>query len=266
MTQAGATFASIVTGLDAVGLAAVNADAALQTRVDRKYVLSAEQLDRLLTAFASDCRVLEIDGRRSFGYATVYHDTSDRALYRDTAHRRPFRFKVRERTYVDSHTTMLEVKTKNGRGKTVKHRVDVNDLGLDAQARRPIERLTAEMRAFVNSVVQTELTESLEPALHVAFDRTTLLVSNGGARCTIDRSLASTGVSDRGAVGGVVKPDVVVVETKSSGHRSEVDRWLWSEGVRPSRLSKYCTAMSVLDSSLPSNHWHRTLARHFVDD
>lgn len=259
MTKPVVSFDAAVAGLRPIGLEQINADAALQTRVDRKYVLSGGQLMELMGAFAHDCSVLDIDGLRNFRYHSLYHDTPERTLYRDTASRRPFRFKVRERTYVDSSTTMLEVKTKNGRGKTVKFRVDLLDLGVDPTARCSGDLLTAEMRKFVDGVVDTELTASLAPSLQVEFGRTTLLTSNGGSRCTIDRGLTSTDLQ-----GGVVQPEFVVVETKSLGHRSEIDRWLWSQGLRPVRLSKYCTAMSMLDSSLPSNHWHRTLHRHFA--
>lgn len=258
MTLDGPVFDDVVAGLDPVGLDEINADAALQTRVDRKYVVSAGQLADLVATFASGCSVLDIDGRRSFRYASVYHDTAERRLYLDTANRRPFRFKVRERSYVDAGNTMLEVKTKNGRGKTVKYRIDLEDLGVDVPARRTGDLLTDEMCGFVDEVVDTDITAALAPVLRVQFERTTLLTSNGDSRCTIDCGLTSSDFD-----GGVVRPDFVVVETKSLGHRSEVDRWLWSQGLRPARLSKYCTAMSMLDRSLPANHWHRTLRRHF---
>jgi hypothetical protein len=42
-----------------------------------------------------------------------------------------------------------------------------------------------------------------------------------------------------------------------------LDRWLWQSGVRPVRISKYCTALAAMRPELPANKWHRTLARHF---
>ena len=58
-------------------------------------------------------------------------------------------------------------------------------------------------------------------------------------------------------------PDLVVVETKSAGSASAMDRLLWSHGVRPTRISKYATGLAALDPDLPHNRWSRTLRRHF---
>jgi hypothetical protein len=37
------------------------------------------------------------------------------------------------------------------------------------------------------------------------------------------------------------------------------DRFLWSHGHRPVRLSKFATGMALLDPALSHNRWHRTL-------
>lgn len=240
-----------------VGLDEVNSDAELLTRTDRKYIVSNEEADALIEHVVDRCSVLDLDARRRFAYSTTYHDTPDRQLHRDTAHRRPARFKVRVREYVDSRLTMLEVKEKNGRGRTVKHRVDVSSLrdGVDLS---PHGELTAAMRTYVDGVLDTDLTDRLEPALRVDFCRTTLLSHTGDSRCTIDVGLSA--VDPKGAE---VRPDLIVIETKSENHASAIDRWLWANGIRPTRLSKYCTSMAALDPSLPANHWHRQLDRYF---
>ena len=239
-----------------VGLDELNSGAELLTRTDRKYVVSAGQLDGLIAEFEPSCAVLQLDGRRSFSYSTTYHDTPGRHLHRDTAHRRPRRFKVRVREYADSGLVMLEVKAKNGRGRTVKHRVDTAQF--TDRPSSPHESMTNQMRTYVDSVLETDLTCQLEPSLRVDFSRTTLLTHSGAARCTID-----LGLHCEDPAGNAVNPDVVVVETKSEQRASVVDRWLWANGVRPTRFSKYCTAMAALDASLPANHWHRQLATHF---
>lgn len=252
----GESFHAAIERLRPVTLAELNADAELLTRTDRKYVVSARQLAALVEAFSNDCSVLDVESRRSFSYSTTYHDTDDRRLYLDTAHRRPTRFKVRVREYVDSGLAMLEVKTKNGRGRTVKHRLDLAGQ-VDAQ-HDPHGDLTPEMRRFVDSVVATTLTDALRPALRIDFRRTTLLDRVGDARCTIDLGLRSEDPHGRS-----LEPDVIVIETKSGRRTSSMDRWLWSQGVRPTRLSKYCTSMAALDAQLPANHWHRQLKAHF---
>ncbi|MGO3485578.1 MAG: VTC domain-containing protein, partial [Cellulosimicrobium funkei] len=99
--------------------------AALLTRVDRKYVLPVDDAVAVLDALArtTAARVLEIDGTRSAAYESVYFDTPDLASFRLTATRRRRRFKVRTRTYLDSGTSFLEVKTRAARGTTFKQRV-----------------------------------------------------------------------------------------------------------------------------------------------
>lgn len=249
-------FLDVINRLQEVGLDEINLGAELQTRTDRKYIVSAMQLDELIIDFGPDCSVLQLDGRRSFSYSTTYHDTPDRRLHRDTAHRRPTRFKVRVREYADSGLVMLEVKVKNTRGRTVKHRVDASNFA--GRRSSPHVELTTEMRSFVDSVLDTDLTGLLEPALRVDFHRTTLLAHSGDARCTIDLGLHGEVPSGR-----AVDPDLVVIETKSAHRASEIDRWLWANGIRPTRFSKYCTPMAALDASLPANHWHRQLRTHF---
>ena len=246
-----------VVRMQTVGLDTVNSGAELLTRTDRKYIVTDAQLASLVAEFEDSCSVLQVAGLRTFSYSTTYHDTPDRRLHRDTAHRRPTRFKVRVREYVDSGLVMLEVKTKNGRGRTVKHRVDVSELA-DTPTSAHVE-LTAGMRAYVHSVLDTDLTDRLEPALRIEFARTTLLSFSGDSRCTIDIGLHAEDPDGR-----VVEPAVIVIETKSEHRASAIDRWLWRNGIRPTRLSKYCTSMAALDASLPGNHWHRQLRDHFV--
>jgi len=243
-------FAATVAAMGPVQLDEVNAAAELQTRVDRKYVVALDLLDTL--DFDEHVMALEIDTRRRFRYATTYYDTPERDLYLDTAYRRPRRFKVRIRSYVDSGLTLLEVKRKDGRGKTVKSRRPIAS-GTEGSGLNP------SLRAFVNGEVETRLTDHLGVAVTTRFDRTTVVDTEFGARYTIDHNVR--GDAPDGRV--VSLTDAAVVETKSGGGPTPLDRVLWSHGVRPARISKYCTAMAILDPSLPANHWNRTLHRHF---
>ena len=80
----------------------VVSEAALLNRVDRKYLLPLEEAQRVLEQATQGARVLEISGRRSFAYDSVYFDTADHLSYRLTAQRRRRRFKIRTRTYVNT--------------------------------------------------------------------------------------------------------------------------------------------------------------------
>ena len=55
-------------------------------------------------------------------------------------------------------------------------------------------------------------------------------------------------------------PDFAIVETKSTGRASRIDRTLWRLGYRPQRISKYATGLAALHRELPRNRWTRVLA------
>ena len=102
-----------------ISLAETTDQAALQTRIDKKYLLPIGLLGHVLDDLGAGLRALEIDGLRVFGYESVYFDTPRLQFYRDHVQGRRLRHKVRTRRYVDSDLTMLEVKEKGGRGETV---------------------------------------------------------------------------------------------------------------------------------------------------
>ncbi|GAA2691473.1 MULTISPECIES: polyphosphate polymerase domain-containing protein [Actinosynnema] len=237
-----------------VGLAELVDRAALQTRVDRKYLVPSAALPRLLERFAADARVLDVDGARSFRYQSVYFDTPGLLSYHRAAHRRRRRFKIRTRTYLDSAQCWLEVKVSGARGSTTKHRLPY--LPGDRRAVRP-------GRAFVDEALARESFElrdggALDPVLVTDYDRTTLLLPGGASRVTID-----TGLRWRTAERELRLPGLAVVETKTASAATAVDRALWQDGTRPARISKYATGLAALRVDLPAAPWRRTLRRHF---
>jgi len=236
--------------LASISLADLNDEASLLTRKDRKYLVSLE-VARLLTA-KDDLLVLEIDGRRSFRYESVYFDTPDRVSYLAAAHKRRRRFKVRTRSYLDSGVCSLEVKTRERRGLTEKHRLPYaieQRSSLDGRALEFIEGF--ERIAPVS--------RRLEPTLTTRYERSTLLERNSMSRITID-----THVEFEAADGSDLSlPDMAVVETKTSGPPCAIDHFLWSLHRRPTKISKYCTGLAALTPGLPANKWNRVLRAHF---
>ncbi len=241
-----------VARLAPISLDELNALAALQERVDRKYVLTQDRLAPMIEALTGRLAVLEIDHRRSFGYESVYFDTATFESYLGAAHRRRRRFKVRTRSYIDAQTTMLEVKTKATRGRTTKRR-QPHDFDLR-------QHLGNDGRAFVDLATgHPGLGDLLLPTLTSHYRRTTLVDLDDVARLTIDSDLYCTDW----AFDVVKLAGRVVVETKSAGAPSAADRWLWSHGIRPVKISKFATCLAALHPELPSNKWSRTLSRHF---
>ncbi len=240
--------------LPAVGLDELNAAAALLTRVDRKYVVPAADLDALLTGIPG-LRALEVEGRRWSRYESTYLDTVALDSWTGAAHARRRRWKVRTRTYADTGECWLEVKTRGRRGATVKERLPHDGTDVAGAASDWVsERLAA---AHVFHVEP----RGLVPTLHTAYARSTLLLPAGAGRATVDRDLRW--VSGHGTA---EVADVLVVETKSASMApGPLDRRLRELGHRPVRISKYGTGLALLTPGLPGNRWHRVTSRHLAD-
>ncbi|GLY07020.1 MULTISPECIES: polyphosphate polymerase domain-containing protein [Actinoplanes] len=234
--------------LDPISLAELTEKAALQTRVDRKYVLPRDAALQIMGTVDPRTRVLEIGGERAFRYRSVYFDTPDLISFRLTAHRRRRRFKVRTRTYVDSAACWFEVKTEGYRGGTVKDRLPYE---LDHQ-----DSVEAGL-PFVEEILGSAY--PLVPTLVTHYRRTTLYQPAGNSRATVDVDLSWTCADGI----GLFLPDIAIVETKTSSAASPIDRLLWARGHRPVSISKYATGLAALRPELPATRWSRTLRRHF---
>ena len=237
--------------LEPIGLDELISTADLQTRQDRKYLVPEARLNDIV-GDVTPARVLTIDEKRSFAYESVYFDTAERASYLGAARRRPQRFKVRTRSYLDSELCVLEVKTRDARQRTVKHRqpYDFDDR----------YHLSAGGRAFVAEIAQAAASvDELDPALITTYQRTTMVFPASSCRVTIDTDVTWAGVNgQRARLAGWA-----LVETKTIGAPSGFDRALWRHGHRPVVISKYGTGLAALSTGLPANKWTRVLRQHF---
>lgn len=238
--------------LDTVTLQALNDEAQLLTRVDRKYIVDVDDLPDLFASRPDSWAVLEIDGRRRFGYESVYFDTPALDSYHLTAHRRRRRFKVRSRLYRDSGLCFLEVKVKGSRGRTVKHRIEY-----DSDDRW---RIADDVLGRVDELTGRDgVARELRPFLVTEYERITLLDRATGSRATVDTDLRCTDIH-----GDTVRlDDHAIVESKSAGGTSSLDKWLWRHRTRPQKVSKFCVGAAALHPELPSNKWHRVLVDFF---
>ena len=276
--------------LASTGLTELNSAAGLLTRVDRKYLVPLERAQELVGGLTSEARVLDIDGRRRFSYASTYFDTPGLEAFMLAARKRRRRFKVRTRTYLDTGLCFLEVKTRGARGTTVKRRMSYHP--------DDASRLTGPGRAFVavclastgvtGPAAAREIAAALRPVLATTYERTTLHLPDAEARATIDTALTwrrlTPGARARTTAAGAGAPqalrpahltaaindavavaDIAVVETKNPATPSPADRALWDAGHRPTRISKYATGMALLHPELPANRWYRTLTHELAD-
>ena len=154
------------------------ATAAMQTRIDRKYLLPRAALAEVVAAVATEAAILDIDGQRAFGYRSVYLDTPDLDSYFAAGRGRRRRFKVRTRSYLDTGTTWLEIKTRGPRGTTVKERIahpDAEAAGLTAVGQDFLAQCLG------SALIPTDVVADLVPVLATAYRRTTLRLGSAGA-------------------------------------------------------------------------------------
>ncbi len=243
----GGPLAKAVSRLGPVSLEELDA-VALLTRLDSKYVLSQAQSADLVSRLTHDYRVLEIDGRRCHGYSTLYFDTDGLALYRAHHDGRAGRFKVRSRQYLESGLSYFELKAKDRRGRTVKHRMATDGL---------VRCLGAHEREFVDAHAPSAV-RALEPVLQSTFVRITLANHVAGERVTMDIALAFSA-----AEGVSVLPGVVIVEVKMGGSRvhSPVIQALRAMNIRPAAFSKYCIGVALLRADHRHNRFRPQLRR-----
>jgi hypothetical protein len=98
---------------------------ALQQRVDRKYLLAENEMERLLHHLHPHCWLLRA-GRDGWArYDNLYFDSQERELYHAHRRGRRPRYKVRIRHHIDRQLSFVEIKRKDNSGRTVKLRLPV---------------------------------------------------------------------------------------------------------------------------------------------
>lgn len=237
-------------------LAEVDAAAALQHRVDRKYLAPLDRAQRLVAHLAHSHHVLDLGGRRTTRYLSTYFDTSELGAWRAHAQQRRRRWKVRTRLYAEDGLCRVEVKMKDGRGATVKHalKVPAAEYG----------RLTEHAAEFVDTVLEAAgvpaTAEELSPAAEVRYVRAALADLDQGSRVTLDGALSC---HYDGRTAALVAGHVLI-ETKGGAQPAPADRLLLDMGVRPVSLSKYVVGRALLTPGLPDNDVRRTARTHFT--
>lgn len=217
----------------------------LQDRVDTKYVLANEHLNKVLEGMLAHYRLLEIDGVRGTAYRSLYFDTPDLQHYQDHHNKRTFRSKVRFREYIGSGLVYLEVKRKTGRGRTDKARMKVEAIP---------EQLTEEHVRFITEALGKE--QTLGPVLWNHFTRYTFVNNRAPERLTMDIDLRYTDPTGQRDLGGIV---VAELKQERADRTSPFVELMRSMNIRPSGMSKYCVGMLTLDRPVKHNAFKQVL-------
>ncbi|MCP4574025.1 MAG: polyphosphate polymerase domain-containing protein [bacterium] len=221
-------------------------ECALMRRVDTKFLYPAAELDSFIRTLGGSYGVLPAGGSNIASYRTLYFDSPDKTFYHQHRRGRRDRFKVRVRHYLDRELTYLEVKRKTNHNVTVKKRLRLGFLevglgGSEAEFLR--DHLPGD--PFV-----------IRPAIWTNFSRITLVSANDRERLTVDLGLEFEAGRRRHRVEGLA---IVEVKQPRFRPRSPAMLVLRERGIRPSGMSKYCTAQAILSPGLRRNRFHRVL-------
>jgi len=115
------TIDELISSFESISLEKMD-EVKLLNRMDAKFAFRAEKLPGILAQLSSSYFILEIDQLRLQRYETLYFDTPGHTLYLNHHNKRLHRFKVRSRKYVDSGLCYFEIKFKNNKRRTIKHR------------------------------------------------------------------------------------------------------------------------------------------------
>lgn len=212
---------------------------ALLKRKDTKFIINISYLPEILEALKNSYKVLEIDGKRIMNYSSLYLDTPDFKFYNDHHNGRINRTKIRQRKYVDSNLTFIEIKKKNGKGETDKFRKQIADFETE---------LSQKSKDFIFKITSKNL--DLQLSLWNDFKRITLVNLESKERVTIDLNLSFSIDSKQ-----KVYSKLVVIELKQAkfDRTSEVVKLLKSIQCNPYSISKYCVGATNLYQDLKNN-------------
>lgn len=231
--------------LDTVSLTELVEHAALMHRTDRKYFAPLTTVRALVDVLSDSHRVLEIDGRWSTHYRTLYYDTENLDACRHHVQKRRRRWKVRSRLYVEDGLCRIEVKTKDNRGQTHKVMGPSDPSRYGHLSGAELDFVAIHLGATHPEVDAGRMVQSAE----VSYRRATLADLDSGTRVTIDWNLHC-----RLEAGDVwIDPAYALIETKGPVLPSVGDRALSSLGTRPRSFSKYAAAVSMMTPTIADN-------------
>ncbi len=219
----------------------------LMKRTDTKFVIPMQKLAQVLESIGKYYKVLQIDDNRIMQYSSMYYDTANKDFYTEHHNGKINRVKVRIRKYVDSNISFLEIKEKDGKGRTNKSRIAID--GFE-------EKLSEESNSFIKKVTGNEL--DLHPTLTNNFDRITLANTQSNERVTIDLNLT---FSQWDKVKKV--ENLVIIEVKQEGvdRTSEIIKALKSLHYNSYSMSKYCIGMLGLYKGIKYNRFKQKLIK-----
>ena len=236
----------LIAAFDSISLDEMN-NVSLMKRTDTKFIIHENDLMAVLKNIRETYKILEIDGHRIMTYNSLYFDTPTKKFYKDHHNGKVNRTKVRMRKYVESGICFLEVKQKDGKGKTNKTRTSIDDFET---------KLSSNSKDFIQKV--TNRSFDLEPIIWNEFNRITLVNKTAKERLTIDLNLSFKINNSFKTYNNLV---IIEVKQERFTRTSPVVKELKSKQINPYSLSKYCIGMIGIYSDLKYNRFKKKVIK-----
>ncbi|MEI6822479.1 MAG: polyphosphate polymerase domain-containing protein [Bacteroidota bacterium] len=238
------TLQEILAGYHPISLEQVQI-ADLMSRVEVKYTFNKSQLTQILEELIDDYRVLTVNKNTVNPYETIYFDTPTYSLYYQHHNSIFNRFKIRQRRYVSSGDSFLEIKFRNNKNRVIKERITTDSLK---------DYIGEDGLNLINTKTSIDSSQ-LKPTLWVYFDRITLVNSNFSERITIDTNL-SFRYDDK----VVSYPNIAIAEVKQEIHfRSTFIQLMKKSIIRDVSNSKYCIGLASVNENIKKNNFKHKL-------
>lgn len=218
----------IVNSYPPISLDAIS-EKALMKRVCTKFVINDNFLALILEEILPYYSILEINKTKIHAYSSLYFDTMTKQFYYDHHNRKANRIKVRIRKYEENDLYFLEIKKKNVKGVTDKHRKSISHFE---------ENLSTESLNYIKEKTSNDY--KLSPSIWNKFNRITLVNKTSKERLTIDFCLSDRVDNHINTYG-----DLVIIEVKQAffNQNSPIIKTLKKYGHHSYSISKYCIGM-----------------------
>ena len=214
-------------------------------RTDTKFAFNEAFLPELLDLIKPYYNCLQIESKQIANYQTLYYDTSDLMLYYKHHNGSLNRYKVRQRNYLDSKLCFLEVKFKNNKGRTIKERIEQNDLSTN---------FNFEDFEFLNKKLPFN-PNILFPTVLVNYKRITLVNKFKDERLTIDVNIEFKKDNELIKLHNLVVAEVKQDKKVVSPFLKQIKKLHFIEG----SISKYCLAIIFSYKNVKKNNFKEKL-------
>lgn len=216
------------------------------SRIDTKYIFRYDLLSEFLNKVKDNLLILEIEKKRQFNYENLYYDDDTYQFYQKHHSGFSNRSKVRVRKYSDNGPYFFEIKSKTNKGKTIKERIQVLDFDTHQ---------TAETVGLLKQQLGCSFNE-LSKKINVSYKRVTLTNLELTEKYTID-----FGMKTSNSTASFEFDNLVIVEVKQIKYsgQSPFIRAMKEMKIGPTRFSKYCSSVILLEQSIKHNRFKPTL-------